>query len=153
MSNILLPPIVQFTHMTDFVSEAYNVLAVPPTCRVWSSVWATRFDNHLHLNWHGITCQFIQTDTRGLCRAISQITVVVGKYLELHHEPFGPEADAEADRIMTVNKEALEQVENFLVAELRANWRVASGMIFTGLEGHQIQPAYWGGLETLGGKT
>ncbi|MCB8986720.1 MAG: hypothetical protein H6661_03100 [Ardenticatenaceae bacterium] len=139
--DILYLPIIQFSQMDDFINELQNQ-PVDQTVRVWPSNWRSGHD-YVQIVWNAITCQATTVTTNGLPRNILTLSLIIGTYQESYGKAFGPVQERRKEIIAGVTQSAQVMIEDFLLNTLPAAFRVAGGQIFTGLNGNQIQPAYW----------
>jgi hypothetical protein len=140
-------PIIQFTNMADFIGETQN-RPCSETCYIWPAHWTSGHD-HVQTAWHGVTCQFITQNRNAQSESIVTMSLVIGTYQIVYGKPFGPDAERRLEIIQKHAEDARIQVENHLLDNLYAAWRLSHGSIFTGLGGNQIQPAYWYGFDHI----
>ena len=142
----MMMPIVQFSLLDDFVDELW--MARYGCVRVWPATWQ-RGQGHVARVWRGVVCQAVLDDEAGRPHSVAMVSLTLGSFEEVHGRPFGPDAERRREVVERWERDALLMVERWLVERLPLGTRVARGMVYTGLRGSEIQPAFDEGFEMV----
>ena len=138
--NDTSPFVIQFPSLDDFIAEM--AVADIGLARVWLGQFGT--GGSPGTRYHAVMVQAIDAPQH----TILQTTLIIGSYQTLYDTPFGPTNEAAARIIQERQKQALSDVQAYLVGKLSAI-ALRPGHIHTGLDGTKISRTYWDGFNPI----